>query len=136
MKFLLTCKDESHPWIAEQVRYAEPGRYERREWNHRNHLVYRYKRANGIENRAEGEKLLVNYLYFEIYNEEEGKVPYKNRWIPNHTITEENVRGVGECGRARWKIENEHNNVLKHHGYNLKHILGTGKTRGTKCFAY
>jgi hypothetical protein len=31
-------KDESHPWIAEQVRYAEPERYERREWNHRNHL--------------------------------------------------------------------------------------------------
>jgi nitrogenase molybdenum-iron protein alpha/beta subunit len=63
MHFVLTCKDESHPWIAEQVRHAEPETYERREWNHRNHLVYRYKWAKGIENRAEGEKLPVNYLY-------------------------------------------------------------------------
>jgi hypothetical protein len=68
MHFLLTCKNESHPWIAEQVRYAEPETYERREWNHRNHLVYRYRWVRGIENRAEGEKLPVNYLYCEIYN--------------------------------------------------------------------
>jgi hypothetical protein len=32
-----------------------------------------------------------------------------------------------ECRRARWKIENEHNNVLKNHGYNLEHSFGYGK---------
>ncbi|MDR2095563.1 MAG: hypothetical protein LBP76_08595, partial [Treponema sp.] len=86
MHFLLNCTDESHPWIAEQVRYAEPETYERREWNHRNHLVYRYR-----------------------------------------SINEENVRVIAECGRARWKTENKHNNVLKHHGYNLKHNFGHGE---------
>jgi hypothetical protein len=134
MQFLLNCKDESHPWIAEQVRYAEPETYERREWNHRNHLVYRYRWVKGIENRTEGEKLLVNYLYFELYNEEEDKITYKNSWITNHDITEENVRGVAECGRAQWKIEHEHNNELKHHGYNLKHNFGHGENHANEVF--
>jgi hypothetical protein len=54
MHFLLTCKDESHPWIAEQGKYARMSRRIRREWNGRNHWV------NGIENRSEGEILPAN----------------------------------------------------------------------------
>jgi hypothetical protein len=134
MHFLLNCKDESHPWIVEQVRYAEPETYERREWNHRNHLVYRYRWVKGIENRAEGKKLLVNYLCCEIYNEEEDKITYKNSWITNHTINKENVRVIAECGRARWKIENEHNNELKHHGYNQKHNFGHEENHANEVF--
>jgi hypothetical protein len=65
--------------------------------------VYRYRWVTGIKNRAEGEKLPVNYLYFEIYNEEEKKITYKNSWITNHGINKENVRVITECGRARWK---------------------------------
>jgi hypothetical protein len=62
MSFLLTCREESHLWIAEQVRYGEGETREVREWNRRTHLRRRYSRVNGIENRAEGEKLPVNYL--------------------------------------------------------------------------
>jgi hypothetical protein len=38
------------------------------------------------------------------------------------------------CGRARWKIENEHNNVLKNHGYNLEHNFGHGKTYASEMY--
>ena len=31
------------------------------------------------------------------------------------------------AGRARWKIENENNNVLKTKGYHLDHNFGHGK---------
>jgi hypothetical protein len=31
------------------------------------------------------------------------------------------------AGRARWKIENENNNVLKTKGYHLEHNFGHGK---------
>jgi hypothetical protein len=71
---------------------------------------------NGIENRTEGEKLRVNYLELELYNEEKGEVTYRNSWITDHKITQETTGVIAECGRARWKIENEHNNVLKHRG--------------------
>ena len=134
MHFLFTCKPDSHPWITEQVKYAEEKRHEKRTWNGRTHLVYRYKWVNGLENRAEGEKLPVNYLGLEIYNEEKGEITYRNSWITDHMIEPETVECIAECGRARWKIENEHNNVLKHRGYNLEHNFGHGKEHASEVF--
>jgi hypothetical protein len=134
MHFLLTCKNESHPWIAEQVKYAEMQKRTRTEWNGRNHLEYRYSWVNGIENRADGEKLAVNYLYFEIWNKEKKEITFRNSWITDHEITRENVKHIVECARARWKIENEHNNVLKHRGYNLEHNFGHGKNHAAEIF--
>jgi hypothetical protein len=32
-----------------------------------------------------------------------------------------------KAGRSRWKVENEGNNVLKNHGYNLEHNFGHGQ---------
>jgi hypothetical protein len=90
--------------------------------------------VNGIENRAEGEKLLVNYVQYEIYNERKGEVTYRNSWITNHGVNRGTVRNLADCDRARWKIENEHNNVLKHHGYNLEHNIGHGKEHANEIF--
>jgi hypothetical protein len=59
------------------------------EWNGRNHLEHRYRWINGIENRAEGEKLLVNYFSVETYNREKGKIVYKNSWITDKRVTPE-----------------------------------------------
>jgi hypothetical protein len=39
-----------------------------------------------------------------------------------------------ECGKARWKIENEHNNVLKNHGYNPEHNFGHGKEHACEIY--
>jgi hypothetical protein len=35
---------------------------------------------------------------------------------------------------ARWKIENEYTNVLKNHGYNLKHNFEHGKIHASEMF--
>jgi hypothetical protein len=45
-----------------------------------------------------------------------------------------NVAYLAECGRARWKIENEHNNVLKNRGYNLEHNFGHGSNHAADIF--
>jgi hypothetical protein len=93
------------------------------------HLEYRYRWYNGVEIRAEQPALTVNYLSLEIWNEEKGKVTYRNSWVTDLAIDEEQVAEMVECGRARWKIENAHNmrqnNVLKHHGYHLEHNVET-----------
>ena len=39
----------------------------------------------------------------------------------------DNVAGWVAAGRARWKIENESNHVLKNRGYHLEHNFGHGK---------
>jgi hypothetical protein len=44
------------------------------------------------------------------------------------------VKHLADCGRARWKIENEHNNVLKNHGYNLEHNFGHGEEHAGENF--
>lgn len=57
----------------------------------------------------------------------EGAELYRNSFITDWEITAENVSGLVAAGRARWKIENENNNVLKTKGYHLEHNFGHGK---------
>jgi hypothetical protein len=49
-------------------------------------------------------------------------------------VTEENVGHLASCGRTRWKIENEHNNVLKNQEYNLQHNFWHGKNHASEIF--
>ncbi len=42
-------------------------------------------------------------------------------------VAKANVADIVACGRARSKIENETFNVLKTHGYDLKHNSGMAR---------
>jgi hypothetical protein len=91
-------------------------------WNGRSHQVSMYRWIKGVPIRDEAKKsLLVNYFSLEIKNKETGKTTFYNSWITNKPVDEYNVSMLAEYGRTRWKIENEHNNVLKNRGYNLEH---------------
>ena len=59
---------------------------------------------------------------------------YTSIWVTDKEITAENVEHLAECARARWKIENEHNNVLKNHGYNLEHNFGHGDEHASEMY--
>ena len=134
MSFIFTCKDESHPWIAEQVKNEQMEQYTPRKWNGRNHLEYQYAWVNGIENRAEGERIAVNYLSLQIWNEENKEITYSNSWITNKAVNVENVVWLASCGRTQWKIEHEYNNVLKCRGYNLEHNFGHGQAHAADIY--
>ncbi|MDR2476857.1 MAG: hypothetical protein LBD18_03620, partial [Treponema sp.] len=62
------------------------------------------------------------------------KRTFYNRWITDKEISGENAKHRADCGRARWKIENEHNNVLQNHGYNLEHNVGHGPAHASENF--
>jgi hypothetical protein len=132
--FIFTCKEDSHPWLTETVKNSYLEDTSRREWNGRYHLVYTYQWLNGVEIRDGKETLRVNYFSLAIWNEKLNKRTYYNSWITNKTITKDNVARLALCGRARWKIENEHNNVLKNHGYNLEHNFGHGKSHAGEMY--
>jgi hypothetical protein len=134
MSFIFTCKPDSHPWLTETVAYSYLQETSNREWNGRNHLVYTYKWLNGVEIRDDTETLLVNYLYMEIQNEEKKKTTYKCSWVTDKLIDNTNAAHLASCARSRWKIENEHNNVLKNHGYNLEHNFGHGQNHASEIF--
>ena len=132
--FIFTCKDDSHPWLAETVQNSYLEETSKREWNGRHHLTYTCRWLNGVEIRDNRETLLVNYLALSIWNGKSNKRTYYNTWITNKTITKDNAFHLASCGRARWKIENEHNNVLKNHGYNLEHNFGHGKNHASEMY--
>ena len=61
-----------------------------------------------------------------IVYEETGEQLYHNAFATNFGLTTLNVPAIVAAGRARWKIENENNNVLKNYGYHLEHNFGHG----------
>jgi hypothetical protein len=83
------------------VKWSEPETLVITEWNGKAHLEHRYQWVNDIENRAEGEKLWVNYLCFETYNMEQEKVVSKNSWITDKPIAKENVRLLAPAPAGR-----------------------------------
>ncbi len=129
--FILVCKPESHVALYEQVDFlAKNGlveETERRRWNGRFHAIHRYRWVNGVPLRRGKEALQVNWCELTITREEDGKRLYHNTFITHHTITEGNVAAIVRDGRARWKSENETNNVLKTKGYHLEHNFGHGQ---------
>ena len=133
--FLLTCKPDSHKWLYDSIDEGCLEKKTVRTWNGREHLEYRYRWYNGVELREEEPTVKVNYLLMEIWNEEKGKTTYRNSWVTDLGIGEKNIEEMVECGRARWKIENEHNNVLKHHGYHLEHNFGHGEEHACEIYA-
>jgi hypothetical protein len=56
-----------------------------------------------------------------------GALLYHNSWFTDLEVAATNVAAIVQIGRARWKIENEHFNVQKNHGYELEHNDGHGQ---------
>jgi hypothetical protein len=127
MHFIFTCKPDSHPWLYDSVDEGCMQGKTVGKWSGRDHLEYRYRWYNGVEIREEKPTLLANIFSLEIWNREKGKATYRNSWVTDLEVNERNITEMTECARARWKIENEHNNVLKHHGYHLEHNFGHGR---------
>jgi hypothetical protein len=129
--FIFTCKPASHPYLNSwieglaaggqlstmQLRVKGPSN----RWEH-----HQYRWAQGVPLIDSDDALKVNWCEL-VVTDGEGTVLYHNTWITDWKITDANVAGLAAAGRARWKIENENNNVLKHRGYHLEHNFGHGK---------
>lgn len=129
--FLFTCKPSSHTHLASWIEGLEPGRGlhtlklrlkgkgNRWEYHH-------YRWAQGVPLTESEGALKVNWCELTL-TDAQGAVRYRNSFITDWNLTAENVAGWVAAGRARWKIENENNNVLKNRGYHLEHNFGHGQ---------
>lgn len=68
----------------------------------------------------------VNFIEYQQFNDK-GKMIFRNAWVTDILITEDNAVTLAQAGRCRWKIENECFNSLKNQGYELTHNFGHGK---------
>jgi len=56
-----------------------------------------------------------------------GTLLYHHSWFTDLEVEATNVAVIVRIGRSRWKIEKEHFNVQKNHGYELEHNYGHGQ---------
>ena len=127
---LLVCKPDSHPllyeWIADFERTRPVRTMKRIRWNGRQHLTECYRYMNQVPLRDSDDALMLNWGEL-IITDADGKVVYQNSWATTHPIGDNHVVKIANAARARWKIENENNNVLKKRGYHFEHNFGHGK---------
>lgn len=98
----------------------------RRHWNGKHGEQWHYRYLTDLPMRQGEDALRVNWCELTITHEQSGEVLYCNEWMTTLPVDEATVVEIVACGRARWKSENENNNVLKNHGYHLAHNFGHG----------
>lgn len=129
--FIFVCLKSSHKTLYEWLEFlsktGDVKTLEKKKWDGRKKLIYRYRYTNKIPLKDGEDSLQLNWCEVTIINEKTEKILYQNNWITNHEINDDNVEKLVNAGRSRWKIENENNNILKNHGYNLDHNFGHGQ---------
>jgi len=126
--FIFVAHRDSHPALYTVVdAVANLGRiatFSHRHWNGRHGETWTYRFLNDVPLRAGDDALVVNWCDLQITHEETGELLYRNEWVTSLLLEVKNIPEVVACGRARWKSENENNNVLKNHGYPIDHNFG------------
>jgi hypothetical protein len=129
--FILVCKPESHPKMYNIIEFrAKVEQLEvvrERHWNGKYGELWTYRLTSSVPLRGEQPSLMVNWCEVTIQHETSGVSLYHNAFTTLHPVTTTTVQAVVAAGRARWKVENENNNVLKTKGYHLEHNFGHGK---------
>jgi hypothetical protein len=93
---------------------------------------HQYRWVNDIPLNGSKDADQVNFFDYRIITNE--KTTYRNSWVTDITIDENNIVDLVKAGRARWKIENETFNTLKNQGYHLEHNFGHGRQNLSMIF--
>jgi hypothetical protein len=130
LDFILVCKPDSHKtlyqWVEELEAMKAVETVVEKRWTGKNHQIDTYRFVNLVPLRDSQDALQVNRCELTT-TDSTGTIVYKNAFATNFTLSKNNVKQIVADGRARWKIENENNNILKNNGYNLKHNFGHGE---------
>jgi hypothetical protein len=129
LDFILVCKPDSHQtlyqWVEELDGLQAVETVIEKRWTGKTRLTDTYRFVNQVPLRDSEDAQLVNWCELTT-TRPDGTIVYKNAFATNFEISKNNVKQIIADGRARWKIENENNNVLKNRGYHLEHNFGHG----------
>lgn len=93
-------------------------------YENKTNFFYSYINNIYLNDYSEKENVKVNWCEVRFTNK--GK-SHRFAFITNHNISNKNIVDIIKAGRARWKVENQNNHVLKNNGYNIEHNYGHGK---------
>ncbi len=127
---MLVCKPDSHPYLCESVSFMQAdGLVEtrtERKWNGTVGEISHYQFISQLPLNGQPDSPKVNWVQIEVRREDTNALLYKNAFVSDLELTVANIEEIVQAGRARRKMENENNNVLKSHGYHLEHNFGHG----------
>lgn len=130
LDFILVCKPDSHQTLYQWLEGLETrGAIEtvvEKRWTGKAYKTDTYRFVNQVPLRDGDDSLMVNWCELTTTSST-GEIIYKNSFATNFTISKSNVKEIIADGRARWKIENENNNILKTKGYHVEHNFGHGQ---------
>jgi hypothetical protein len=89
-----------------------------------------YQWMNGVPLHGGADAITTNYFSYQmIKTDEKGKekITYRNSWVTDLEVTDQNIITMVKAGRCKWKIENECFNTLKNQGYCIEHSFGHGE---------
>jgi hypothetical protein len=128
--FILVCKPDSHPQLYQTVDFLAAngvlGSKVVRRWVGKYAEISTYRYANKLRLNGEQDTLEVGWCEVTVTREDTGEQLYKNAFATDFENTDTTVEAIVCDGRARWKIENENNNILKTKGYHIEHNFGHG----------
>jgi len=128
--FVLVCKPDSHAYLYESVSFMRANglveTHAERKWNGTFGEISHYQFISQLPLNGQADSPKVNWLQIEVRREDTDALLYKNAFVTDLELTVENIEEIVQVGRARWKVENENNNILKNHGYHLEHNFGHG----------
>lgn len=87
--------------------------------------IHHIRWQNSVPLTGSAKTIEVNYLEYQ-QRQPSGKVTFKNSWVTDIPINQDNAITLARAGRCRWKIENECFNSLKNQGYEIEHNYGHG----------
>jgi len=130
LDFILVCKPDSHKtlyqWVEELDGLQAVESVTEKRWTGKTYHIDTYRFVNQVPLRDGENAQMVNWCELTT-TLPDGTIKYKNAFATNFEISKNNVKQIVADGRARWKIENENNNILKNRGYHLEHNFGHGK---------
>jgi len=130
LHFILVCKPDSHAELYQTVAFLAANAVLDskvvRRWMGKYAEIDTYRYTNQVALYAEKDAPLVSWVELTTTREDTGAILFKNAWITDFEIRDTAVEAIVRDGRARWKVENENNNVLKTKGYHLEHNFGHG----------
>ena len=128
--FVFACRPDSHKTLYEYADFFEKNNdiqtLSFRKWNGRFHELFNFRYCNALPIKDGEHALQVNWVEITITNASTGTISYKNSFITDFELNSNSVPFIVHAGRARWKVENENNNILKTKGYHLEHNYGHG----------
>lgn len=132
--FVFVCKPESHSHLYSEINLFKANsmtkKHQSSQLKGKDTFRYHYEYINDLDIRLATSKkdkpLKVSFVEV-VVTDGKNKIVYRNAFITNQNITQDNVAIIAAAGRNRWTVENQGFNTLKNLGYNVSHNFGHGE---------